>query len=186
MVYRDALGKPEPRATVSVFGGGSDAYYALTAASDSPTRRWAIDIPVADIVRQLDADGYDCTVGKDGYNRPVIQCVHRATAAAQSCGNDRNPRDAELGYIRFGALPPSGRSRNHADGSLETGVSVLRARIWADGYCEVLASQPAQIADTLALQGKRPVYRVWGDEMGIGSDGEPLLRVSRIELLHHA
>ena len=77
-------------------------------------------------------------------------------------------------YIRLGA-GPSGNSRNHRDGTAECGVSVYRA-IWAeDGVTVDLTESRDPVSAVMILASARQWYAVDGDEVGRGSDGEPLL-----------
>lgn len=74
-------------------------------------------------------------------------------------------------YLRFGRW--SARSYNHATGEKEAGVSVYPARL-VDGVIE-LNWDECQPADSRALRG-RCAFGVTGSFVGIGSDGEPLIR----------
>jgi len=82
-------------------------------------------------------------------------------------------------YIRFGALPKGGRSRNWASGEYERGVSVYRARYNVNtGTYQPFGALPgAEIAHL--LRGSK-ILLVTGDKVGTGSDGEPLLSNVRI------
>lgn len=77
-------------------------------------------------------------------------------------------------YVRFGQPPEGGQSRNRRDGHLEAGVSCHRiVRHGGQWYLD-----DAGIGFT-TLFDDRPQYRLHGDVVGTGSDGEPLLRVDR-------
>lgn len=80
-------------------------------------------------------------------------------------------------YIRFGELPAGGRSRNHATGQLEAGISCYRARRRVDGGYELVSSglPYAAIAAAMGAYGNT-VLLIAGEECGRGSDGEPVLR----------
>lgn len=82
-------------------------------------------------------------------------------------------------YIRFGALPKGGKSRNWASGEYERGVSVYRARYNVNtGTYQPFGALPgAEIAHL--LRGSK-ILLVTGDKVGTGSDGEPLLSNVRI------
>lgn len=83
-------------------------------------------------------------------------------------------------YIRWGHLPKGGRSRNHATGNLEAGISVYRARY--NPELEVYEYDDEALAGAAVaymFAGVSP-YLVTGREVGTGSDGEPLLRDVRI------
>jgi hypothetical protein len=68
---------------------------------------------------------------------------------------------------RYGSLPESGRSINHADNSWERGVSLM-------GLDGEERTTPAILVAGIALTD-RPVVRVRGYLSGYGADGEPLV-----------
>ena len=73
--------------------------------------------------------------------------------------------------VRYGAVPASGRSRNHATGENENGVSVIRILRHAEDF-----DKPSIYDILLGLQGiEKITVEGWylGDR---GADGEPLLR----------
>lgn len=80
-------------------------------------------------------------------------------------------------YVRFGGLPPRGRSKNHATGRLERGVSCVEA--WRSPETGKLRLVPYGAPSFLWVQN-RPAYIVSGEYVGEGSDGEPLLRKCKI------
>src|SRR5690606_36239624 len=84
-------------------------------------------------------------------------------------------------YIRFGELPDGGRSRNHATGQLEEGVSCYRARRRVDGGYELVSSglPYAAIAAAMGAYGNTVLVNA-GEECGRGSDGESVLRDVRV------
>lgn len=185
-VYRDSLGQPNSKATISVFGANygqpGTGYFALSAGSDAPQRKWDyLSKDVSHIVAEMESDGWQCSVGKDGYNAPRITCTHIATQAvidnAQKL-NDAKFANAERGYIRFGDLPESGYSTNYRDNTQETGISVFNAEFTADGSYRVLLSTQYEHASLLHFTD-RPAYRIYGEVIGTGADGEPVLKVSK-------
>jgi hypothetical protein len=89
-------------------------------------------------------------------------------------------------YIRFGSLPPNERSTDHATNTLEDGVSVYAAAREPapdDADYSDFHENPTvmyepygnKIQQVLFLMF-RDTYLVTGDEVGRGTDGEPLLR----------
>ena len=97
-------------------------------------------------------------------------------------------------FVRFGrkdgAFPPSGRSKNCLTGDLEIGVSVYEA-LERDGKYQILlprldGTSPATLGMCFnAAQGlwgmeNNPIFEVVGDVVGIGSDGEPLLKNCKV------
>ena len=79
-------------------------------------------------------------------------------------------------YIRFGNIPKGGRSRNHATGEYEKGVSCYEACYNPFTQAWELAGSALPAA---AIMGAAGLYgQVWlisGEVVGQGSDGEPLL-----------
>jgi hypothetical protein len=90
-------------------------------------------------------------------------------------------------YIRYGRLPPGGKSRNYASGMWEEGIAVYPARydlvagaiVFDEGY-------GVWQGGTLIGVMSRVPYLVEGELVGTGSDGEPLLRgVRRVAILRY-
>jgi hypothetical protein len=81
-------------------------------------------------------------------------------------------------YIRFGNLPKGGRSRNYATGMIETGVSVFDARYnLLTGAVELAGGALAGAAIMAAFGAYGDtVMLVTGENVGTGSDSEPVLR----------
>jgi hypothetical protein len=74
-------------------------------------------------------------------------------------------------YIRYGHWDNRNLSLNHGTGEKENGVSVYRAVVKNGVVC------PDDDISREQLHGQgRFVFAVTGDEVGIGSDGEPVLR----------
>lgn len=187
MIYKNALGNPDPKATISVFGSNygktGTGYFCLTAANRTvPNKRWDyLSKDVSHIVADMESDGWICTVRKDGYGAPVIDCIHTETAKALEDNKIVLSGKFEEGYIRFGHLPKSGQSTNQATGEIEPGVSVYRAKFYRDGY-EVETPHYSQ-GTYISVSARLPVYRVWGREVGNGYDGEPCLKVIKTKLI---
>lgn len=84
-------------------------------------------------------------------------------------------------YLRWGGLPKGGRSKNHATGELEAGVSVYGAR--HNPVTDLIEyaedGTGCHAALTYLLSGA-PCYLVTGTEIGRGSDGEPVLQDAHI------
>lgn len=77
-------------------------------------------------------------------------------------------------YIRFGDRPAGGRSRNYATGELEAGISVYEAR--HDLVSDTWMTDGAMVGTLVSyLAQGLPARLVTGDEIGSGSDGEPVL-----------
>jgi len=78
-------------------------------------------------------------------------------------------------YIRFGDIPESKLSKNYLTGESEKGVSVYRAFVKDGNIIPIISSLEPSILVTLVGCLSRNVYIVYGDKIGIGSDGEILL-----------
>lgn len=181
MIYRDAIGRPNARAQVSIFGSlFGPAYYSLSHVSDCPDRKWSGDTAPESIAAEMEADGWKCTIRKDGHGKPVIDCIHQETQAVIDAARSASAAkfaNAEHGYIRFGAPPEGGRSRNHRDSTLEVGISCFDAEIAPDGSYRLLLTPVLEVSYLTVAD--RPAYRLYGDLVGIGADGEPLLHVEK-------
>lgn len=83
-------------------------------------------------------------------------------------------------FMRFGELPPDGKSRNHYLQKTESGVSVFNA--WLSGGSIVPDIQSSgQLHSIQALARRQgPAYLVTGTPVGKGGDNEPVLRDARI------
>lgn len=78
-------------------------------------------------------------------------------------------------YIRFNDIPQSGKSINHATGKEERGVSCYRA-IW--DYIHGCYRRTGGGLDGAAIAyilSRAPIYLITGEEIDVGSDGEPIL-----------
>lgn len=191
-IYIDELGNPEPRANISLFGGvhGRGGYLALCTTSDSPDNgtRWDnTPAAIATIAAWADARGYDIVESRDGYGAYRATLTHRETATALSVLRAQQEAmfaTAERGYVRLGDIPASGHSRNRATGNNEAGVSVFVADIAPDGRWRPVLTTNQQLGSYLSLLAdNRPAYRVYGEAVGTGGDGEPVMHVERIERL---
>lgn len=87
-------------------------------------------------------------------------------------------REAPYGnaYIRFNDLPQSGYSTNYATGEKEAGISCYEARWDLVSGAYKRNGDGLDGAANYYIMAKSPVYLVTGEEIGRGSDGEPLLK----------
>lgn len=184
-IYKDVLGRPQSKNTISVFGAkygtpNTGGYFSLRGTNDYPSRKWDYtSYDVSHIVTEMEADGWQCTVDKDGYNAPRIQCTHIETQQLidQITNNSNNKfANAERGFIRFGKCPKNGISINHRDNTPEYGVSVFEAEFVGKDYRLLLTDY---LEVTYVSVANRPAYRVYGDIVGTGADGEPVLKVKK-------
>ena len=164
-IYKDCLGRPDAKATISVFGDKcgqpGTGYLALLSTSDCPNKKWDyLSRDVSHIVTEMESDGWRCVVSKDGYNAPKIYCTHIETQKVidnqTQKSNDKFAK-AERGYIRFGKCPKGGRSINHRDNTLEAGVSVFEAEFVGNEYR--LLVTPVLECSYLTIKD-RPAYRI--------------------------
>lgn len=84
------------------------------------------------------------------------------------------------GYIRFGNLPKSGKSKNYATGKLEKGVSCYNALWDLEKNAYVRTGNSLEGAAINYIIKGAPIYFITGEEVGTGSDGEPLLSNAQI------
>lgn len=192
-MYKNSLGHLEPSASISHFGGqyGNGGYLLFTTtAKNNPHKdmRWD-NTPeaIASIAKWAEKNGYDIKEGRDRYNAYRAKLQHRDTAAALAAQMEAIAgtfKGAEVGYIRFGDVPEGGRSHNKATGGLEAGVSVFVGEFAKTGEFRAMPSTNQQLASLLCVQADdRPVYRVWGKVVGVGGDGEPVIKVTRTKLI---
>lgn len=130
----------------------------------------------------FDAQGNLIATGTDQFCRPTDAELAAWQAEAKIVATNVAKVDLSRPlYIRWGALPKGGKSRNHATGQLERGVSVYAARYnpLLDVY-EYADTALVGAAITYLIAGVK-AYLVTGKEIGTGSDGEPLLR--EVEIL---
>jgi hypothetical protein len=98
-----------------------------------------------------------------------------------------SPYPGESVYLRFGEMPPGGRSNYHyfAPGiGQEFGVSVYRGQRLENGTYHIDLRRGMCGLDTRFLRSllcyARPLHVVSGSHVGIGGAGEPLLRDAKI------
>lgn len=155
--------------------------WCLDGTSDQLGRSWprwpSLDVAKAELIEA----GY--TVSEAPINLAGDYLVsHPPTLAAQRREEEEDRAKwagATPCYVRYGRLPRSGRSRNYADGTLEAGVSVFRGERLASGEARARPGTNYELGSLLSLRD-RPLYIIAGREIGLGSDGEPLLAGARI------
>lgn len=128
---------------------------------------------------RYDKRGRRTAQGTDRFTRPddaALSCADETAANIMRRGDAPRKRF----YLRYGDLPSGGRSVNHATGKKEAGVSVYAAK-WEPVSGRWRLDGNAELGAALfsAAQG-RPVYLVSGEEVGRGSDGEPVLKKAKI------
>ena len=111
----------------------------------------------------------------------MINLRYMAWCASQAAAHKilRERRKQPKTYIRYGELPPTGKSRIHnRAGEIigeEKGISVFE---YIEGRGIIVPDNKDAQDDffTLSKSYWKPAYLVTGDEVGIGRDGEPLLK----------
>lgn len=137
---------------------------------DRGNMSWATMDMDGNIVRECKRGAYLC---------PGLTDAEIAEARERIATIQRKPVDGDC-YIRFNDLPRGGKSRNHASGMTEAGVSCYEAR-WdiLRGCFRRTGSGLEGAALVYLLQGA-PIYLIQGEVVGTGSDGEPLLGSARV------
>lgn len=82
-------------------------------------------------------------------------------------------------YVRFGAMPKDGKSYNYRDNISEDGVSVFKAVLSEDKTQVWINIHSQHALGTYLTVCDRQLYRVYGNVIGEGSDGEPCIKVTR-------
>lgn len=177
MMYRNCLGQLEADATISVIG---NAYILKTMIDAFPPKKWDAATPVEEIVAEMERDGFDCRTRRDPYGRTVINCTHIETQKAIDTiveNRRKQFKDSVPGFVRFGAVPQNGKSKNFRDGTFEAGVSCFAADFAKDGSYRLHLNPVLEIS--FLTVSDRQAYRLYGDVVGTGADGEPLLKVTK-------
>ena len=178
-----SLGDLVPEAAILCFGdyyGSTTPPYWTVCTTAEIDHKWQQWPTPEEALAEAESFGYvAANFKRDG----AIDLIHPATQAAleeRKAATTAKWADAKPCYVRFGKLPPHGRSRNHADGTLEEGVSVFHGERLPSGEARPLPKTNQELASLLSLSRTRDLYIVTGEEIGVGSDGEPLLRNARI------
>ncbi len=188
MVYLDPMGFPTASATVSFsrncFSGKSSYYLSGTFTNYDGQESWPGSMNPNEIVKYLEETGWACSMDKDGYGKPRIRCVHKETM--KFIQHEKSKQDiifenAERGYVRYGALPECGKSKNYRDNTLELGVSCFDAEFAKDGTYRLLLTPVLEVSYLTVMT--RTAYRLYGEQIGTGADGEPILNVTKAEVL---
>lgn len=98
---------------------------------------------------------------------------------AQKAAQADEDKNAVRGYVRYGKPPVGGRSYNYRDNFYENGVSAYNALFYADGSYRIIRDNAVQDFGCISYDAQRPAYRIWGKCLGTGSDGEPVLKVTK-------
>jgi hypothetical protein len=161
------------------------AFDGVTTASFSDHKKTAFMDEDADFRLSIglrwanfDKNGHLTSHGSGSFVTPSEAELAGLSSLAKGVASHLKAREVkERVFIRFGNLPRGGRSRNHATGHLEAGVSVFPAeynRITGEFYFEEGTGIRSDAHMSYTLCGVTPTA-VTGDVVGTGSDNEPLL-----------
>lgn len=97
--------------------------------------------------------------------------------------DDRN--GVENTFVRFGELPNQDFSYSGIDGGATRGISCFQAARNKSRYflsIGAIGSAPNTLISLVSSyhQGERKIYELTGDLVGVGDDGEPLLKNAKI------
>ena len=179
MIMTNAIGGYEPNASIGKITRDSKTYHVYSVAKQIENDTFD---SLEDAIGYCESVGFEIIERKqDGYGCPLIKLEHPETIAAAKALSERENakwENAEHGYIRFGAIPKSGKSINYATGNTESGVSVFSADFLPDGEYRLTGLNANQLWSASSIRNRK-VYRVWGDVVGSGSDGEPVVTVKK-------
>lgn len=177
MIYRNALDIPEAEGTIYE----EKNYWYFHAVSNAPEKKWEKPVTMDDIENNMIAEGWKIIKSrKNPCGMMVINVEHIETAeyiAKKKKATEEKYAGAEKGFVHFGNIPKSGKSHNYRDDVDEAGLSCFAAEFAKDGSWRVIAD--TKLTVTLANVADRKAYRVWGEVVGTGADGEPLILVEK-------
>lgn len=189
-IPRDVLGMPVRSGTISGYGKGgfneTDKWSFRSMCNDDSCS--ADDFfELADEVR---AHGYvvkteytKANPPKPGYGGITIICPHPAgIAEAERIEHEQAKKEAQGTpiYVRFGKIPPGGKSHDFRDNRTLPGVSCYRALRLPNGKVMLKQNTDDLRINARLLNAKRAAYEITGKEVGTGSDGEPLLANAKL------
>lgn len=185
MIYYNALGWPNAEGRISVFGGAAEKeYYLLYTPNGYPSRSWNINTPLAAIITEMEKEGFTCSVKYDVQGKPVIKCIHIETQAfidAEKQAQDIRFAKAEPGFIGYCEVYKEDKAKRSRGYILEIGVSCFRAEFTKGGSCRILLDPATEASHFPDLDWKP--YRLYGEIVGEGANGAPLICVVRWEEL---
>lgn len=181
--YRGILGEPVYQASLTPFGSGKNIYYVISStATNLNAPRFA---NAEDGLKWAKENGFDIVKVRDqGYGNKGYDLVHPKTKLILDHALEAQKTkwdNAEDVFIRFSKPPQSGKSYNYASGEYEPGVSVYRGKQTANGEVKVFPSTPDELWGVMNFKAHGvDIFVVSGKEIGVGSDGEPLLENVKI------
>lgn len=188
--YTDLLGFPVVSFSLSGYldeskPSGEKWFVSSTAKSPAATSRpsesgaFETYSDARDYMRSIGVNAPDTVRTPTGYSPVDINLEHLAGVWLENSEkekSDKKWRNAKNVYLRYGKIPESGKSKNYTDNIDELGVSVFLGQILENGEARIITNHNFQVG-TLLVGGirNRPLYIIEGDEVGTGSDGEPVL-----------
>lgn len=153
----------------------SDSYTVSTTAINTEfykDRKFANERDMLEFAKK---QGYEITEEKKGgYNQKIYKFTHTATKKAK----EEYESSAKKVFVRYGNLPPGGISKNYLTNTPEIGTSVFNGRLMPD---DKLFIDPNVSSDYgFLLFSTRPIFIVDGEVVGLGSDGEPVIKNPKI------
>lgn len=136
-------------------------------------------------VKALESRGYTVRFVHD-FRGDYWEGVHEETqryieeAERKRLEAEKEWEGAEKGFLRFGKPPKGGRSYNTRDRLWEKGVSCYPAEFLQDGRWRIFLTDGQECQSMIYSAGGKP-YRLYGEQLGVGSDGEPVIKLERYE-----
>lgn len=140
-----------------------------------------------------DAEGNRVAIGTQPMTVPTPDELTKWDIQAKAAAQGTKEFELKYGidttkelYIRFGRPPKKGQSMNYLTHELEEGVSTYRGQYNVETGNLVFAPGSGTGGGLIPLMwgnsrsGPKTPYLISGDEVGFGSDGEPLLKNVKI------
>lgn len=194
---------------VDVTAQNATPCYLFASSMGDVQKQWSAGTSLEDIQAELKNNGWEASVdNEDISKRALVYYNLDAMRMLQGMLLER-PQDfvdeicehmpaycgevsqvpeingAEFGYIRFGAVPERGFSLNRYKGLPELGVSCFEAEVTASGDYKFIHLTDSLVEAIHAFEGVSdlPVYRLYGEQVGHGLVGEPVIKVTKAERL---
>ena len=184
-------------------------YYRFVNSMGKVQKQWPADTSLKDILAELENSGWEASVDNEDIAKEALVYYHLDTMRTLQRMLLEKPWDyvdeicehmlaysgevsqapeidgAEFGYIRFDAVPERGFSLNRFKGLPEVGVSCFEAEVTTSGDYKFihLTDNLVDAISFFAENSELPVYRLYGKQVGHGSVGEPVIKVTKAERL---
>lgn len=197
------------RITIEQVEPETEECYVLTNRNLEPLHIWPISTPIEQIDAEMKEHGWT-RFGKgdnDSYSYIHSEAVEALfDVFVEGCrtnfihnrfiieelpfmGKSKSVPDipnSEFGFIRFGEIPENGLSYSSWSGDFEKGVACFDAEVTHEGDYRLINMTYTLYSvymDLMEESPSRPVYRLYGDVIGHGWNGEPLVKVEKSERL---